>query len=896
MFIQNPELDLMVAPKGNYYHCMYQKIDCLKYIILREKNIYDLNDTYNKIKKILEEDTFANFQNNLKYIKNNFKTVDYIGEENYYVNYLENEQNKTFQIAVMCVFEDIEEVFELNQIKEIKKIKVSEYDFEKIKTHSSEPILTGNINTNNKLTEFLWKIDNEGLFENIYYEVSLWKDNKLIKIYNTTNDSFILAEHALEQNDGTFELIVTAKDSYDSSSKPASYIFYLKTDISDDFKILMKNEFDEEINVTNLNSPTFEILPYEDGFDYKIYLDNSEFSYLESIKEDKEYFKIDTARNSLLFYCPLILQEGRYLLNIEKVDDVGNKTGSFINPNGKYGRTFFSFIVSNELPPTPELIDYYWISNTRCFLNFKSNENAKTFRIYQNTFLIKEIFDSYTEVTPIIESEKDLILNIYSVNYLGSMSEEPLRLNVKTYRNYIDDINIDTESFIFKDGDYYTNNSRPCFQWSINDDKNLKYFAISLDGSNWIKIKDNKFIFSKSLKDGNYSFRVRAINKDDLEGQIKIFNFKLQTRNLSAPIYSRETMKLKPNIIEKLKIEWLKVNNIKNYQFVFNKNMILEKDEKFETIKESIDLIDYKEYVKIGINTISLRTIDYFGNFSAWNSFSFVVTNQEYEHLESIQSINFNLDSKPNDKFFTFEIPKLIGYPLKKIFLISPSEIDVEIIDVYESDKFTNKDEFNEDGVWKLEIQYFKEIDGKHVYSNTINYIEHIYNSYHFEFEKIRIENNIIKWDSSSNIKYNYYEYSICEKDSDYLNFNKTYGREINILNKLIDGKYKILIKSYSLNNIFCEEKEFNFEVTKESNFSIEKIIINQALQMKIKKYKKENYFKIISIIDKDEKEIKGVLLYKKVFEQYMQVYENNKPLSLNTNYNFTFNEVITNE
>lgn len=893
-YIQNPELDLSVAPKGKQFHCKFNEINCNKYIIISAQNIYDLNEVYIKIKNKLESIKFIDFEKELQNLKKNLKGLEYFGNNNYFINQLENFENKNLFIAVFCCFEFNEEIFELDKLIEVKKIKVSEYNYKKIKTHKQEVVLTGNIDTNNKLTEFFWKIDNKELFDSIYYEVSLWKDNKLIKIYTTTNDSFIFAEHALEQNDGLFELIVVAKDTYESSSAPASYIFNLKTEIIDDFKIIMENEFEEEVNVTSLNSPKFKIYPFEEGFDYKIYLNNEIFSYKESIEQNKEYFKIDNSKNCLYFYCPLILEDNRYLLNIEKIDDVGNKTGNYINPMGKYGRTFFNFIISNIVPEKPELIDFYWLNNTKCFLNFKSNEKTKSFKIYQNNYLITETIESFCEIAPVFESTKDLIIKIFAINYMGVASELPLEINIKKYVDFIDNIDIDKEDFIFNNDEYFTNNPKPLFKWNTSENKNLKYYAVSLDGSNWTKIKDNRFIFKKPLKDNKYKFRIKAVNIDNIEGQINTFDFKLQTKNLSSPLFTRETLTLKPNTLEKINLSWLPVNNIKNYQFCFNINPLNIEENIFETNKTQISCKDYSKYLSTGINKILIRTIDYFNNKSKWNAINFIILNEDKIIKEDFLLLNLN-SSIPSDEFYNFSIPEILEYPYKKLFLISPNGIDIEIIDEFEGSEWTNTIPFNEDGIWQLEIQYFKKIDDKQIFSNKINYLEHIYNSYHYKTDMLRIENNIIKWNSQANNNYNYYEYSICLKDFNYLNFNKTYSNEININNKFISGQYKFLLKTYSLNNIFCEEHELFFEINDNNNLIEEEILLKQ-IKLKIKKFNNKKIFYIDKITNLRNEEINGILLYKKVQEQYFEIYNKNNFLNLNTNYNFLFNEVIANE
>lgn len=894
IYIQNPEMDLSVAPKGKEYHCSFNHIDSNKYIIISAQNIYDLNELYLNIKNKLESVEFNNFENELIKLKNNLNGFEYYGKNNYFINSLENFENKNLIIAVFCCFEFNEEIFELDKLKEVKKIKLSEYSYKKIKTHKQEAILTGNIHTNNKLTEFFWNIDNKELFDKIYYEVSLWKDNKLIKIYETSNDSFVFAEHALDQNDGEFELIVVAKDSYDSSSVPASYIFNLKTEIADDFKIVMENEYEEEVNVTSLNSPKFKIYPFEEGYDYKIYLANETFSYKESLEQGKEYFKIDNSKNCLYFYCPLILEDNRYLLNIEKIDDVGNKTGNYINPMGKYGRTFFSFIISNIVPEKPELIDFYWLSNTRCFINFKSDEKTKSFKIYQNNFLMTETVESFCEISPVFEQGKDLIIKVYTVNYMGMLSDFALEINIKKYIDFIDDINISKDDFEFKDDEYFTNNPKPLFKWDISDIKNLKYYAISLDGSNWTKIKDNRFIFKKPLKDNKYKFRIKAINLDGIEGQINTFDFKLQTKNLSAPLFTRETLTLKPNTVNNIKLSWLPVTNIKKYQFVFNTSLIEENENIFETNEDFILCENYKQYLSTGINKIMIRTVDLFNNKSKWNALNFIITNEDKIIQEDILSLSIN-QSSPLDGFYTFSIPELLGYPFKKLFLISPEGIDIEIIDEFEGNEWTNAKEFDQDGVWQLEVQYFKKSDDKQIFSNKINYIDHIFNSYHYLTNNLRIDNNIIKWDSETNNKYNYYEYSICLKDFNYLNFNKTYSNEINIKNKFIAGKYKLMLRTYSLNNILCEEHELFFEINDIYNLIEEEILLKE-IKLKIKKFNNKRIFYINKITNLKNEEIQGILLYKEIKEQYFNIYNKENFLNLNTNYNFLFNEVITNE
>lgn len=882
-YIKNPELNIISAPYVGNIHTKFNKIDCIDNIVFYSFDIETLDETFKDIEKHLNEDGFET------YVTNN-KKILYKGKNNYIINNFDFLLDKKIYIAVTNIFETSELIFD-NDYKEKTILKLSEYNYTTVTTHKGEIVNSGIINTNNKLTSFSWNINNIELFEKVYYEVSLWKDNKLLKIYNTKQREFVFAEHALKESDGFFELIVVAKDLYGSSSLPSSYRFNLKTKIVDDFKITIVNDYLEESNISNLSSPKFKIYPYEKGYDYKIYLNNKIYSYLESIENQKEYFQLDDINKCLYFYCPDILSDGRYLLNMEKIDNIGNKTGNYINPLGKHGTTFLNFLICTVFSPAPELIDFYWINSTDVFINWKSQDSAKTYRIYQNSTLLAETEKTFITFKPILEEGKDLNIDIISYDYMGKPSEKPCRVLLKKYSDVINNITINKTNFIFTNNSYFTNNPNPLFEWNINDSSKLKYYKVSLDGSNWFKIIDNKFLFNNYLINGIYTFRIVAVNKNDIPGIINTFTFNLQTNKTSMPVFDRETINLKPRPIEKIKISWLKVKNNFKYNYIFNETLITKETKRFETFDNFVELKKHKDILKVGINSISIQSTDIFGNSSDFATINFIITDNKKREVG-----NFNLtqiDNKSNELKYTWQLPEFEENTFCKLFLVDPKDIDREIIDEFNDREFTNTINFDIDGMWYIELEWYKRIGENIISLNKTDKIYHLYNSYDYDIINFSIDKEILTWQTSKISNYNYFKYSIASEHSEYLEYKTTYSNTLDLTNKLLAGKYKINIISYSVNNLETDNKEFIFEIFKEYNYKEKEIILTEELKATVNIFKNTNTFIIKDIKDISNNIKKGILMYKKINETDYTFYEENFPLIINENYNFIYNEVV---
>lgn len=890
-YIKNPELNLIIAPYKEDLHIKFDNIECRNNVLFYAESFEELNELYLLLEQKLNTSDLDSF------ILNNKKFI-YKGKNNYHIEHFEGFANKEIWIGLTNSFDTTELIFENGEFIEKNIIKLSEFNYKSIELHKGEIVNSGIIDTNNKLTYFTWSINNIERFEKIYYEVSLWKNNKILKLFNTNKNEFVFAEHALKENDGYFELLVVAKDVNGSTSLPASYRFNLKTKIVDDFKITIINEFEEESNVSNLNSPKFKITPYEEGYDYRIYLNNQVYSYLESTEQQKEYFQIDKIKNCMYFYCPEILSDGRYLLNMEKIDNVGNKTGNYINPLGKHGTTFLSFVICTVFLPAPEIIDFYWINNNKVFLNWKSNESAKNYKVFQNSTLLADSEKTFIEISPIQEEGKDLIIDIYSYDYMGKRSEEPCKITLKKYSEVINFIDIKKESFVYENNTYYTNNPNPLFQWEIPDSSKLKYYKVSLDGSNWFSTVDNKFMFNTFLLNSSYTFRVQAINENEIPGIINTFTFNLQNNKTAIPVFDRATITLKPSVIDDIKISWLEIKNVFKYRIVFNETLITENTPYKETFDLFIELKNCTDLVKVGINTINVQSVDIFGNSSDYASLSFTVLPNSLSQTKPAVRNSFFVDQSENNdnKTFTWSIQKPEGATFCKLFLVDPKDIDREIIDRFEGDQYTNNNvNFDIDGTWYIELEWYKQVnDTKFIALNKTDKLYHIYNSFFFDITNFQINENVLTWSTTKESNYNYFNYSIAPIGSEFLNYTKSYSKQLDLNNKVLNGNYKINIIGYSINNLETVNKEFTFEITQDYNYEEKEIFLNEYLKAKIKLFKNKNIFQFIEIKDLNENKKQGVLMYKKAQEEDFKFYSKEVFLETKKNYNFIFNEVLT--
>lgn len=174
----------------------------------------------------------------------------------------------------------------------------------------------------------------------------MWFENKIYKIYDTKETSFLLSDHSI-LDEGDFELIVVTKDNFGASSEPALFKFRLKTSfIIDDVSIKMIDDEGDQIDISTKANPTFRISNFNSDYDYVLNFDNThKYSYKESVASGTALFYHNKSEGSLDFKIPKNLKTGNHNLNLSIVDEISNTYGGdYLFPTGEHGSHFFFFL------------------------------------------------------------------------------------------------------------------------------------------------------------------------------------------------------------------------------------------------------------------------------------------------------------------------------------------------------------------------------------------------------------------------------------------------------------------------------------------------------------------------------------------------------------------------
>lgn len=878
----SPNYNIVLAPKENSFHVKYNLFsEALKNIIIVANDESGATDNYLFIKKYIESYDFSIPKLNsdgvsittpqllFDFLMHSFSFIYYIGESDYYsYNYPDS---KKFGIPIsVCLFSVYYDPS--------NKLRCTTYELANTKLHDSELNYCGEMKTNNKSSLWSWTADNN---DSLFYTVSLWFENKIYKIYDTKETSFLLSDHSI-LDEGDFELIVVTKDNFGASSEPALFKFRLKTSfIIDDVSIKMIDEEGDQIDISTKANPTFRISNFNSDYDYVLNFDNThKYSYKESVASGTALFYHNKSEGSLEFKIPENLKTGNHNLNLSIVDEISNTYGGdYLFPTGEHGSHFFFFFIANIQSEAPELVSYLWNDDGSLLISWKSDELSKSFDVFQGSTFLLNTIETVCLIEPLISKKADTVITIKPYGYDGKASNNILSVIVKKPILTVSNFNISLKDAIILDEKTYVNNPCPTFSWeTVYSTESIANYMVSLDGSNWFGINTREYTFPK-LKDGEYTFRLKAVftDKTYTAAEANLFSFVLKTSLPSYPIFSKETINNTESSFDDLFFSWNEIADASYYELNFNDSSFIKKI--YTTKYTPFDDIDAKNFLKVGWNTVSLTNTSKYGNTSKATKLSFLVTRDNKKTTFYNAPISFE----------TFYALPVSLHGTKNIFTYVITDPDDVIFEEYEDGPktfFRNSLPFLKNGVYKFDVF----LDNKKV----IDTFFYNFNSYAFNILQIAFDGEFVKWSIDNNDIFPFFEYSISLIGIEYKTWNTCKTNQTPNLKGLPSGEYKLFLKAYSFDGNLQETKELiGIHINGTDSFSVNEIPITglAGFSLNILHYKKSNSFVINHVTD-GTKKINCFLQYKDTEKNIYCLYDLNKKTILNTKvfYDFIIN------
>ena len=878
----SPNYNIVLAPKENSFHIKYDLFSkALKNIIIVANDESDATDNYLFIKKYIETYDFsipkfnsegiaiATPQLLFDFLMHSFSFIYYIGDSDYF--FYKYPIGKKFGVPVsVCLFS----VY----FDDSEKLLCTSYELASAKLHDSELNYCGEIKTNNKSSTWSWSSENN---DSLFYTVSLWHENKIYKIYDTKDTSFLLTDHSV-LDEGDFELIVVTKDNFGASSEPAFFKFTLKTSfIIDDVGIKMIDDEGDQIDISTKANPTFRISNFNENYDYVLNFDNTyKYSYKESVAAGTALFYYNKSENSLEFKIPEKLKTGNHNLNLSIIDEINNVYGGdYLFPTGEHGSHFFFFFIADVQSEAPELVNYLWNDDGSLLISWKSDELSKSFDVYQGSTFLLNTIETVCLIEPLVSKKVDTVITIKPYGYDSKASNNVLSVTVKKPILTVSSFNIFLKDAIVLDEKTYINNPCPTFSWeTIYSTESIANYMVSLDGSNWFGINTKEYTFPK-LKDGEYTFRLKAVftDKTYTQAEANLFSFILKTTMPSYPIFSKETINNTESFFDDLFFSWNEIADTSYYELNFNDSNFVKKVSTTEFSPSKDETA--KKFLKVGWNTVSLTNTSKYGNTSKATKLSFLVTRDKNKTVFYNAPISFE----------TFYALPVSLHGTKNIFTYVITDPDDIIFEEYEDGPktfFRNSLPFLKNGIYKFDVF----LDNK----KAIETFYYNFNSYSFRILDLVFDGLFVKWSIDNNEIFPFFEYSISLIGSNYKTWNTCKTNQTPNLSGLPSGEYKMFLKAYSFDGNLQETKELiGFRIEGKDSFSVKEIPVPglAGIYLSILHYKKSDSFVINHVTD-GIKKINCFLQYKDTEKNIYSLYNLEKKTILNTK---TFYDFIIN-
>ena len=878
----SPNYNIVLAPKENSFHIKYDLFSkALKNIIIVANDESDATDNYLFIKKYIETYDFsipkfnsegiaiATPQLLFDFLMHSFSFIYYIGDSDYF--FYKYPSGKKFGVPVsVCLFS----VY----FDDSEKLLCTSYELASTKLHDSELNYCGEIKTNNKSSTWSWSSENN---DSLFYTVSLWHENKIYKIYDTKDTSFLLTDHSV-LDEGDFELIVVTKDNFGASSEPAFFKFTLKTSfIIDDVSIKMIDDECDQIDISTKANPTFRISNFNENYDYVLNFDNTyKYSYKESVAAGTALFYYNKSENSLEFKIPEKLKTGNHNLNLSIIDEINNVYGGdYLFPTGEHGSHFFFFFIADVQSEAPELVNYLWNDDGSLLISWKSDELSKSFDVYQGSTFLLNTIETVCLIEPLVSKKVDTVITIKPYGYDSKASNNVLSVTVKKPILTVSSFNIFLKDAIVLDEKTYINNPCPTFSWeTIYSTESIANYMVSLDGSNWFGINTKEYTFPK-LKDGEYTFRLKAVftDKTYTQAEANLFSFILKTTMPSYPIFSKETINNTESFFDDLFFSWNEIADTSYYELNFNDSNFVKKVSTTEFSPSKDETA--KKFLKVGWNTVSLTNTSKYGNTSKATKLSFLVTRDKNKTVFYNAPISFE----------TFYALPVSLHGTKNIFTYVITDPDDIIFEEYEDGPktfFRNSLPFLKNGIYKFDVF----LDNK----KAIETFYYNFNSYSFRILDLVFDGLFVKWSIDNNEIFPFFEYSISLIGSNYKTWNTCKTNQTPNLSGLPSGEYKMFLKAYSFDGNLQETKELiGFRIEGKDSFSVKEIPVPglAGIYLSILHYKKSDSFVINHVTD-GIKKINCFLQYKDTEKNIYSLYNLEKKTILNTK---TFYDFIIN-
>ena len=878
----SPNYNIVLAPKENSFHIKYDLFSkALKNIIIVANDESDATDNYLFIKKYIETYDFsipkfnsegiaiATPQLLFDFLMHSFSFIYYIGDSDYF--FYKYPSGKKFGVPVsVCLFS----VY----FDDSEKLLCTSYELASTKLHDSELNYCGEIKTNNKSSTWSWSSENN---DSLFYTVSLWHENKIYKIYDTKDTSFLLTDHSV-LDEGDFELIVVTKDNFGASSEPAFFKFTLKTSfIIDDVSIKMIDEEGDQIDISTKANPTFRISNFNENYDYVLNFDNTyRYSYKESVAVGTSLFYYNKSENSLEFKIPEKLKTGNHNLNLSIIDEINNVYGGdYLFPTGEHGSHFFFFFIADVQSEAPELVNYLWNDDGSLLISWKSDELSKSFDVYQGSTFLLNTIETVCLIEPLVSKKVDTVITIKPYGYDSKASNNVLSVTVKKPILTVSSFNIFLKDAIVLDEKTYINNPCPTFSWeTIYSTESIANYMVSLDGSNWFGINTKEYTFPK-LKDGEYTFRLKAVftDKTYTQAEANLFSFILKTTMPSYPIFSKETINNTESFFDDLFFSWNEIADTSYYELNFNDSNFVKKVSTTEFSPSKDETA--KKFLKVGWNTVSLTNTSKYGNTSKATKLSFLITRDKKKTVFYNAPISFE----------TFYALPVSLHGTKNIFTYVITDPDDIIFEEYEDGPktfFRNSLPFLKNGIYKFDVL----LDNK----KAIETFYYNFNSYSFRILDLVFDGLFVKWSIDNNEIFPFFEYSISLVGNNYKTWNTCKTNQTPNLSGLPSGEYKMFLKAYSFDGNLQETKELiGFRIEGKDSFSVKEIPVPglAGIYLSILHYKKSDSFVINHVTD-GIKKINCFLQYKDTEKNIYSLYNLEKKTILNTK---TFYDFIIN-
>ena len=878
----SPNYNIVLAPKENSFHIKYDLFSkALKNIIIVANDESDATDNYLFIKKYIETYDFSVPKFNAEgvaistpqllfdFLMHSFSFIYYIGDSDYF--FYKYPSGKKFGVPVsVCLFS----VY----FDDSEKLLCTSYELASTKLHDSELNYCGEIKTNNKSSTWSWSSENN---DSLFYTVSLWHENKIYKIYDTKDTSFLLTDHSV-LDEGDFELIVVTKDNFGASSEPAFFKFTLKTSfIIDDVSIKMIDDEGDQIDISTKANPTFRISNFNENYDYVLNFDNTyKYSYKESVAAGTALFYYNKSENSLEFKIPEKLKTGNHNLNLSIIDEINNVYGGdYLFPTGEHGSHFFFFFIADVQSEAPELVNYLWNDDGSLLISWKSDELSKSFDVYQGSTFLLNTIETVCLIEPLVSKKVDTVITIKPYGYDSKASNNVLSVTVKKPILTVSSFNIFLKDAIVLDEKTYINNPCPTFSWeTIYSTESIANYMVSLDGSNWFGINTKEYTFPK-LKDGEYTFRLKAVftDKTYTQAEANLFSFILKTTMPSYPIFSKETINNTESFFDDLFFSWNEIADTSYYELNFNDSNFVKKVSTTEFSPSKDETA--KKFLKVGWNTVSLTNTSKYGNTSKATKLSFLITRDKKKTVFYNAPISFE----------TFYALPVSLHGTKNIFTYVITDPDDIIFEEYEDGPktfFRNSLPFLKNGIYKFDVL----LDNK----KAIETFYYNFNSYSFRILDLVFDGLFVKWSIDNNEIFPFFEYSISLVGNNYKTWNTCKTNQTPNLSGLPSGEYKMFLKAYSFDGNLQETKELiGFRIEGKDSFSVKEIPVPglAGIYLSILHYKKSDSFVINHVTD-GIKKINCFLQYKDTEKNIYSLYNLEKKTILNTK---TFYDFIIN-